>query len=172
MSISTSNNAFKYTSGQGVYVASENQLTDLQPNTYIDCGGNTLVSSDPFFYLFKDVGSSIPANTPTTVAQCDINMHSYMLLSVMIPLYVDNFVDITSQSVTVTVKVNNKVFVNESFPLSNQPVTMFNNSFTLYDIPKGKMTINVESPIPCKYLIGKYGLGLVLVTNANTAICF
>lgn len=172
MSISTSNNAFKYTSGQGVYVASENQLTVLQPNTYIDCGGNTLVSSDPIFYYFIDVGTSIPANTPTTVAQCDINMHSYMLLSVMIPLYVDNFIDITSQSVTVTVKVNNKVFVNESFPLSNQPVTMFNNSFTLYDIPKGKMTINVESPIPCKYLIGKYGLGLVLVTNANTAICF
>lgn len=170
MSISTANNAFKYTSGQGVYVASENQLTVLRPHTYIDYGGKILVSSDPFFYYFIYVGSSIPANIPTTVAQCDINLHSYVLLSVMIPLYVDNFIDITSQSVTVTVKVNNKVFVNESFPLSNQPVTMFNNSFTLYEVPKGKMTINVESPIPCKYLIGK--LIDTLSLNANTAICF
>lgn len=170
MSISTANNAFKYTKGEGVYVASKDQLTVLKPYTYIDCGGNTLVSSDPSFYYFIDVGSSIPANTPTTVAQCDINMHSYVLLSIMIPLCVDNFIDITYQSVTVTVKVNNTVFVNESFPLSNQPVTMFNNSFTLYEVPKGTMTINVVSPIPCKYLIGKSIDPIPL--NANTAICF
>lgn len=143
-------------------------MTVLQPYTHIDCH-KELISSDPYFYYFKDVGTAIPANTPTTVAQCDMNLHSYMLLSVMIPIYIDNFIDITSQSVTV--KVNDKVFVNESFPLSNQPVTMFNNSFTLYEVPKGKMTINVESSISCKYLTCIH-VAPEPPLNANTAICF
>ena len=98
-----------------------------------------------------------------------------MIVSIAVPVKLDDFLKITnSDSINISIKVDDTEVAKYSTPFSIQPVTLINMSFTVENIPAGTLKIDVTSSLPAIYLMGTNKVDDVglLPFNANTAICF
>lgn len=179
--INTANNAFTYTSSSedSIYVAStvNNKIAfdTVSAKSYIRNINNTISSTTPTFYNIQSANSVLTANTEVTVAQQRITSCNKLVVSIAVPIQVDDFLKITdSDSITITIKMNNNTLATYSTPFSIQPVTLINKSF-VFDSPSGgTLSINVTSTLPATYVMGTNKVDNVglLPFNANTALCF
>lgn len=179
--INTANNAFTYTlSGDNsIYVA--NTVNDklsfdvIPANNYIDMNDNKISSVTPKFLNIQSANKILTANTEVTVAQVKISSCYRMIISIAVPVKLDDFLKITnSDSINISIKVDDREIAKYSTPFNIQPVTLINRSFTVGYVPAGTLKINVTSSLPAIYLMGTNKIDNIdlMPFNANTAICF
>ena len=181
--ITTANNAFTYTTtttSSDVYIANSSDdqtVFDILSayNYYIKTDANkhmTTVNPKEYHFAYKNV--DIPANTPTTVNTCTLSESTQVaIITLMVPIQVDNFVDITSSDkMTVTIKVDDTIV--QSVEVILNPVTMVNNVYFIKNVSASTITINVTSTLSAKYIQGLYNFNDVPFNsiNANSIICF
>ena len=179
--INTASNAFTYTesSDNSIYVANtvnDKLMFDTIPvNNYIDSIDNKISNVTPTFYNIQSANNILTASTEVTVAQIKITSCNKMIVSIAVPVKLDDFLKITnSDSINISIKVDDTEVAKYSTPFNIQPVTLINMSFTVENIPAGTLKIDVTSSLPAIYLMGTNKVDDVglLPFNANTAICF
>lgn len=158
---STLTNRFTYTKDSGgVYGVQHNILDILKGQSYISNHRIGKLIMNYKSTILNDSGSNtnikIPANTATEIININntvlIDNIAYQLLSLHIPVKIDDFTQITSKdTMTITIVTDNNAW-NFSIPLEKSPITVLNYEY----VPdKVSMTfkVNVRIPYDGEYII-------------------
>lgn len=181
--INTANNAFTYNnidpSSTYVYIANniddKIQFDNIPAKTYVSVIDNKMQSKYlTTYYLTGKNPVAINSNDVTVCSATLTSSFSTVIVTTMVPLLINDFTKITdSDSMTVSIKVEDTVLASCSVPLAVQPVTMLNTTITLTNVPAGSMNITARCTLPAKYVVGESSVSTYKLAsnNANTAVC-
>lgn len=184
--ITTANNAFTYTNtttSSDVYIANNINAQIVFDslsayNYYIKTDANKhMIAIQPTEITLFGPGGNLTANI-NSIILTHVFSQSYnvAIITLMIPIQIDDFTQITSSdtmSIDVVI-VNERSLFSTTVSLNRAPVTMYNNTIFVKNIPKGGVIrVVVRIPYNGKYILPTKGPGNLLnPVNANTIVCF